>query len=143
MNSPVIAILHNRKLERWHPIIFTEWPLPGPPAASKPVRYKSAAHHRLGFKTRAQALVAIESQLQKLDAKPSFVEDIPWEGEGVPAMMAFFVQTERGLELVDAGDQGYLADAHELLNRVLQLHSEVREDSLEEEWPDTVGESGA
>jgi hypothetical protein len=51
--NPIIAMLHNEKTDRWHPIVFVEAPLPGP---NPPVtRHRSKMHHTTGFETRAEA----------------------------------------------------------------------------------------
>ncbi len=43
--KPIIANLHNMKTGRYHPILFHEVPLPGPPNNGKPERHKSKGHH--------------------------------------------------------------------------------------------------
>ena len=35
--NPIFAMLRNTKTNRFHPILFKESPLPGPPAADKPM----------------------------------------------------------------------------------------------------------
>ena len=94
--NPVIAILHNEKDDRWHPILFLESPLPGPPADDKPVRHKSKAHHTEGFADRELALAYCRDMAKKVDehsTRPSRLEvgqDIPWDGAGIPAMVTIF-----------------------------------------------------
>lgn len=101
MLNPVIAMLHNTKLNRWHPIFFAEKPLPGPPGSDKPIRHKSASHHTEGFETREAALSAIENDLKDRIGSYAGVApevclegDFPWDGEGTPAMVVYFVRTE-------------------------------------------------
>jgi len=95
--APVIAMLHNTKLKRWHPIVFVESPLPGPPSADKPVRHKSKGHHTTGFATRQEALDHIKNDLgQKIkeiaigDVREALDKDFAWDGEDIPAMTIFF-----------------------------------------------------
>ena len=105
--QPIIAMLHNTKEDRWHPIIFLESPLPGPPDAAQPVRHKSKNHHTAGFATRAEALSSLtgpEGLVARIGAmfgKPEtcLEEDIPWDGEGIPAMVAFFVEVDGKLQI--------------------------------------------
>ena len=89
----IVALLHNTKEDRWHPIFFYENPLPGPPSDDKPVRYKSKMHHTTGFETREEALASLEDP--KFEAefggiKKCLDEDMPWDGEGIPALVRFF-----------------------------------------------------
>ena len=93
MFNCIVAMLHNTKTDRYHPIFFYESPLPGPPSKDKPVRHKSKMHHAGGFDTREEAMVSIddpkfEEQFGKLAR--CLDEDMEWDGEGVPAMVKFF-----------------------------------------------------
>ena len=104
MFNPVIAMIHNEKLGRWHPVIFIEDPLPGPPSEDKPVRHKTVGHHTAGFETREEALDDVENDLKARveseaigGVKLCLDEDMPWDGEGIPAEMAFFAETPAGL----------------------------------------------
>jgi hypothetical protein len=106
MINPVIALLHNRKLNRWHPIVFDERPLPGPPSETKPVRHKSIGHHTEGFATREAAVdnitnTMVQEMKDRQWPEPKLVlrEDIEWDGEDVPALVAFFVETPEGWTL--------------------------------------------
>lgn len=99
MFNPVIAMLHNTTAQRWHPVLFNESSLPGPDAPDKPVRHKSRMHHTTGFPTREEALDNARTSLA--DAvrtqgmgEPEFCldKDFPWDGEGIPAMVVFFVK---------------------------------------------------
>lgn len=102
MFNPIVAMLHNTKLDRWHPITFREAPLPGPPSADKPIRHKSQGHHTDGFATREEAVVFAKELAVKIKtvvstdggAKTCLDEDIPWDGEGVPAISTFFTESE-------------------------------------------------
>lgn len=97
MLSPIIAMIHNTKLSRWHPVIFVEKPLPGPYEENKPVRHKSAGHHTTGFATRQEALDYIAKELRPMtesraigEVKESLDKDFAWNGEDVPVMTIFF-----------------------------------------------------
>ena len=103
--NPIVAMLYNTKLNRYHPIYFEEKPLPGPSSPDKPVRHKSKMHHTTGFESREKALQSIEDDLQdpaKLEylrgTKKCLDKDIPWDGEGIPAMVCFF--SEDGTQLL-------------------------------------------
>jgi len=99
--NPVVAMIFNAKLKRWHPVIYYESPLPGPESDSKPVRHKSKGHHTTGFEKREDAVAEAEKIAKqiveqgmwtecKLSLKPEY--DLPWDGEDIPADVAFFVQ---------------------------------------------------
>lgn len=94
--NPVIATLRNTATGRFHPIVFVESPLPGPPNADKPVRHKSKGHHTLGFATRDESDLhsteslkpACEAQAGTCRLKLDTVFE--WDGADVPAMVQFF-----------------------------------------------------
>lgn len=98
--NPVIAMIHNTPAGSWHPVIFEERPLPGPPAADKPTRHKSKGHHTAGFATRQEALDHIETDLapriKALSGSPRLAlgGDISWNGQGVPAAARIFEDHE-------------------------------------------------
>ncbi len=101
MFKPIIALLHNIKDNKWHPILFLHNPLPGPPEADKPVRHKSKFHHTDGFATRDEAIKCIDESLMPAvkkewgeDVKKSLAQDLPWDGEGVPASVMFFLEVD-------------------------------------------------
>lgn len=90
--NPIIAMIHDAVAERWHPVIFEESHLPGPPTPDKPIRHKSKGHHTTGFGTKAEA---------DENAKTDLAEKIPgvrleldtvfeWDGEGIPTIVHFF-----------------------------------------------------
>lgn len=92
--NPVIAMLRDVNNNRWHPILFYEAPLPG---GWGPRRWKSKGHHTDGFDSRERALEecrgTLLSQVEQVACGVvSFCldDDIPWDGEGVPAMVSFF-----------------------------------------------------
>ena len=103
--NPIIAMLHNTKENRWHPILFCESPLPGPHSPDKPIRHKSKMHHTTGFLTREEAVtdartvmanaVATESDCP---AKFALEKDFEWDGEGIPAMVTFFGELDGVLQ---------------------------------------------
>jgi hypothetical protein len=101
--NPIVAMIHDVKNNRWHPILYVESPLPGPPSDNKPVRHKSKMHHTGGFPTRDEAVknanelaATVVKQGCWESCKMAIVEgeDIPWDGEDIPADVAFF--TDRG-----------------------------------------------
>jgi len=104
--NPIIAILKNEKLNRWHPIIFDESPLPGPDSEDKPIRHQSKGHHTNGFKRRDLAIKEVRSIVERMVTenkanKPGYAieEDILWDGVGIPAITGFFIRTEQGWKL--------------------------------------------
>ncbi len=107
MFNPIIALLHNTKLNRWHPILFQESPLPGPPADDKPIRHKSVGHHTAGFETRLAALDSAKDLVTQVTPRAigpvqlALDQDMSWDGEGVPASVVFFVKSPNG-QLVGA-----------------------------------------
>ena len=99
--NPIMALLHNTKLNRWHPILFIEDPLPGPPSLDKPVRHKSKVHHTDGYETREAGLAGAEELITRLieqgyaaSIKRCLDNDMEWDGEDVPASIAFFTETD-------------------------------------------------
>lgn len=107
MFNPIIGMIHNVRDERWHPVVFAEAPLPGPPAADKPVRHKSKMHHTGGFTSREEALASARGDLAQRVGDNSIgpvrfalSHDFPWDGEGIPAVVEMFV--ESGGEMVPA-----------------------------------------
>lgn len=96
--SPIVGLLHNVKLNRWHPVVFRESPLPGPPGPDVPVRHKSHGHHTGGFETRNEALASAREMAVELVTTHTAIgkvslaldADFPWDGEGIPAMVRFF-----------------------------------------------------
>ena len=102
MFNPIIALLHNTKLNRWHPILFQESPLPGPPSPDKPVRHKSVGHHTSGFETKDEAVAEASKMVDQLAPSAigrvqlALTPQIPWDGEGIPASVIFFVADGSG-----------------------------------------------
>lgn len=100
--NPIIALLYNAKLNRWHPILYYESPLPGNP--ENLVRHKSKGHHTEGFATRDEAVASAKQLAEQLakeeccdvPAKFALEEDMPWDGEGIPASVAFFIDQGGG-----------------------------------------------
>jgi hypothetical protein len=96
MFNPIVSILFNQKLNRWHPILFIESPLPGPDSPEKPVRHKSKGHHTEGFDKRDDAIEGcneLATNFKKhylADVKLCVEKDFAWDGEGVPAMVVYF-----------------------------------------------------
>ena len=93
--KPVIALLHNTKLNRYHPVMFVPASAPGGKHLS---RYRSLAHHTEGSESREEALKDADGRVadfcrEKLgEPHLCFARDFPWDGEGIPAMVVFFDQ---------------------------------------------------
>jgi hypothetical protein len=94
MNA-LIKILHNTKLNKWHPIFYFESPLPGG-GIEDLVRYKSNGHHTTGFDTRELAVKNInENLINQIKDSTIFTPlleieektDIDWNGDNIPADM--------------------------------------------------------
>ena len=106
--NPIHAMLWNAKLNRWHPILFLERPLPGGPGPEVPVRHKSLGHHTVGFETRQAALDWIDAVCQPGHpvrerygpARKCVAGDIPWDGEGTPALVHYFSGDEAPVPLL-------------------------------------------
>ena len=101
--NPIVALLHNLKLNRWHTIVYEERPLPGPDSPDKPVRHKSFGHHTEGFTTREAAVADANEMAKKIvteglwsSCKLALGEDMPWDGEDIPADVAFFAPNPDG-----------------------------------------------
>jgi hypothetical protein len=103
--NPIVAMIHDIKNNRWHPILYVENPLPGPPDANKPVRHKSKMHHTTGFTDRAVALQNAKELADTVVKEGCWTsckmaiaegEDIPWDGTDVPADVAFFMDRGDG-----------------------------------------------
>ena len=96
----IFAMLHNTATDRWHPILFYESPLPGPPHEGKPIRHKSKGHHTEGFNTRDEAVIYCETRAKELNASLCIEKAFAWDGEETPAMVVFFATC--GDELIPA-----------------------------------------
>lgn len=90
--SPIIAILHNQKENRWHPIIFEYRPGTGSVLLAQ---YMPQEYYTVGFATRAEAINYIHSDLiegeifESVAVKTQLSEDIEWDGGDIPAMTIF------------------------------------------------------
>ena len=94
--NPVVLMIFNHKLNRWHPILFCECPLPSGNYGDA-LRWKSKGHHTEGFIDRQDAInAAAETCRQSYGMKVGgevyydFESNIPWDGEGVPSMVMSF-----------------------------------------------------
>jgi len=89
--NPVVGMLYNMKLSKWHPILFYEAPFAVGQSDKSFTRLRSKGHHTEGFSDREEA-VKSATDLSISVAKGSnscgvYVEkDIPWDGEDIPAM---------------------------------------------------------
>ena len=101
MFNPIVGIVHNHKLDTYHPIVFVEHPLPGNPEDL--IRHKSKMHHTTGFPTRDEALANIDSELipnlQTVaigPVKKALAMDFRWDGNDIPIFTCFFAQQPDG-----------------------------------------------
>jgi hypothetical protein len=103
MYNIIIGMLHNVNTGRFHPIIFYEASMPGPPEENKIIRHKSKGHHAAGFDTRELALAEVEKVKGKFhEAYPyarvrtALLKDFPWndELEDIPALVVFFTEVD-------------------------------------------------
>lgn len=92
MSSPVVAMLHNTALNRWHPILFWNYPRPSEDENEPATRYKSRGHHTEGFDTQEAANGHAKELAERQSGR--FVPDLiyQWDGEGVPAMIEYFAR---------------------------------------------------
>lgn len=100
MMNPIVALIHNAKLNRWHTVVYRESPLPG---NAGPMRHKSFGHHTDGFATRELAVADAEATAKKIiEAKLwttcllALGDDMEWDGEDIPADVAFFIDNKDG-----------------------------------------------
>jgi len=93
--EPIVGLIHDVTHNRWHPVYFREYPLPGP-EGHQAHRYKSGGHHTEGFETRELGLAGARDLAEKLKdhsvglPRLSLEADFPWNGNDVPAIVAFF-----------------------------------------------------
>jgi hypothetical protein len=99
----LIALLHNQRNEKYHPIIFRYSPLPG--GCDIP-RYKSNGHHTNGFVFREEAIAECFSMAVALTSRfteriqTALGKDIEWDGESMPAISTLFVERDGHYEIV-------------------------------------------
>lgn len=98
--NPIIAIIHNVALNTFHPALFLESPMPGGQHGTTIIRHKSKMHHTTGFDSRDEAVQNITQDFIP-KATQHFGEpllaltvDVGWDGDGIPAMVVFFVSVE-------------------------------------------------
>ena len=92
-NESVINMAENT----FHPIVFTDHPLPGEYDVNKPIRLKSKMHHTGGFQTREEAIVNINISLLP-NVQENFIgepvldldTELSWDGDGIPAISCLF-----------------------------------------------------
>jgi hypothetical protein len=87
----VIAMIHNTKLNRWHPVWFRDHPHS---ANTETVwRFKSSAHHTEGFVSRDAAMDSILIELIPAlegETRMFLDADYEWDGNDIPAIVQFF-----------------------------------------------------
>lgn len=54
-----VAVFHDLRTNRWHPVNFAIYPLPGTKSSS--TRIKSMGHHTEGFASEAEAIAHLET----------------------------------------------------------------------------------
>jgi len=92
----IVSIIHNTKLNRWHPVYFRLSPQPSSDPTDVGQRFNSGGHHTEGFSTRDTAIEYAKTLADKISQTYlgssilSLEQDFPWDGEGVPAMVVFF-----------------------------------------------------
>lgn len=91
--NPIIAMLHNTKEDKYHPILFLCYPTP----SGMENRYKSKVHHTNGFSIREEAVKFANKELLEFskkfgDPSISLNKDFVWDGEDFPAMVVFFTE---------------------------------------------------
>lgn len=102
--NPIVANLHNVQTNRFHPILFIESPLPGPPSDDKPIRHKSKGHHTEGFETREEAIAHCQELIPQLipdsigEPRLCIDKDFPWDGDDIPAMVVVFIERDGKLQ---------------------------------------------
>lgn len=92
------AILRNTTTGTFHPIIYRDSPLPGPPDASKPRRLKSIGHHTYGFGTLVEAQDHLKTDPRYEGAVMELENTMDWDGTGIPADVAYL--SEDGTKFV-------------------------------------------
>lgn len=106
----VIGMLHNLKLNRFHPITFHSSPPPG--GRDMGARYHSSTHSTEGFADRKEAL----AECQKIQERFPFVDqvglclekDFAWDGEHVPVMtvMLHKIRRQTSHVIIDTAAEG-------------------------------------
>ncbi|MGO8792914.1 MAG: hypothetical protein ACLQVL_36765 [Terriglobia bacterium] len=94
--EPIVGIIHNVKLNKWHPVYFRESPPPSSDGKESCQRYKSGGHQTEGFATREEGLEGAKKLAEAL--KPHAIGaihlaldgDFLWDGEDIPAMVVWF-----------------------------------------------------
>lgn len=103
MTAPIIAMIYNTAMNRWHPMFFLSYPPPSADASDVSQRYKSKMHHTAGFDTREEAVACANGKLADTvrqafgwQGDPLFCldKDFSWDGEGIPAMVVFFIERD-------------------------------------------------
>lgn len=84
-----VSVLHNEATGTFHPILFRDAPLPGAYNPAAPPRVKSIGHHTAGFPTLADAAATVRADERVRGAVIDVEHVIAWDGEGVPASVAF------------------------------------------------------
>lgn len=87
----LIKMLFNTTDKTYHPILYTESPLPSYTPEDKFTRFKSKGHHTIGFKEKEDALEHIQVDIMQSPAlsDASFIEQyegevLPWDGREIP-----------------------------------------------------------
>ena len=87
------GVLHNTATDRYHPIVFRPAPMPsGVDVESGALRHKSRGHHTEGFPSMAEA----DAHIAARDAWVPTGLVWEWNGDGVPALVHWFVDPVDG-----------------------------------------------
>lgn len=87
--TQIVCMLKDVAHDRYHPIMFVERPLGSADLGNDSQRYKSHAHHTVGFESESDAW---DSARELANQTGSILCEmtLAWDGEGVPAMVSFF-----------------------------------------------------
>lgn len=95
--APVVGILRNIGLNRWHPALFEPEPVEGDRKIENVSRYRSRGYLTEGYPSRQECIEGareLASSIRKHATCPvllSLERDITWDGEDFPSMGVYFL----------------------------------------------------
>ena len=94
------GILHNTKLDRYHPIWFCPAPMPSDADTDyNMLRHRSKGHHTEGFETLELAQAYITDACAKSEGEHQDCGAVwSWDGEDIPAMTQWFPNPWKGAD---------------------------------------------